>query len=166
MIVIQVQPANEDRFALASELAVDDLVIGAAARLESKSAVGPELAVGAEAKRGLNARNQQGRTDCSHKGNAAEHCGGRMLAPFFDEIAAYLPAQSLQAVQLLEHALGTIALSRLLDLAQPLFPAASGVEFLPVTRNRQAAIQCLEPTHHSRGVVGQRAVAATQFLEG
>src|SRR5438552_455622 len=92
------------------------LVVGAAARFQRQSAVGPELTLAAKTERSLHARDQQGRTNRSHKGNAAQDRRGRMFMTFLDQIAADLPTHGLQAVKLLEHALGAISLASLKEL--------------------------------------------------
>ena len=48
MIVIAIQPTNRGRFLRALQLSLYETLLGAAVRLDPKSAVGPELSLGAE----------------------------------------------------------------------------------------------------------------------
>src|SRR5690348_10644999 len=88
-----------------------------------------------------------------------------MLVSFVDQIASYLPAQSLQLLELFEQALGAIALSWLLELIDPLLPTPPAVEFLPAGVDGQTAIQSLESAHHARAVIGQGTIGAAEFLQ-
>ena len=63
MIVVFVQAANGDLFLGAPQLAVDIAVFPADPGLQRQSAVGPQLALGAETMRGLDQRHRQGRSE-------------------------------------------------------------------------------------------------------
>src|SRR5450755_1819128 len=58
VVVVAVQSANEHRLFAALQLTLHETIVGAAARLQRQSAVGPELALGAEAMRRLYSPDQ------------------------------------------------------------------------------------------------------------
>ena len=71
VIVIAVEPSQRYLLLRRSQLPIDLTMIGAAVRLDSKAAVGPQLPLGAEAMRCLQDRDQLGRADRTNRGNLA-----------------------------------------------------------------------------------------------
>ena len=71
VIVIAIQPANRGRLLRALQLSLDETLLGAAVRLDSKSAVAPELSLGTETMRCLHQSDQQSRPDRSDERNLA-----------------------------------------------------------------------------------------------
>src|SRR5438477_9449201 len=80
MVMIQVQTADEDRLLGAVQLAFDKAIVGTAACFQRQSAISPELALAAEAKRSLHASDQQGSANWSQKGNTGQYRRGGMFA--------------------------------------------------------------------------------------
>ena len=60
VIAVAIQSANRDLFLHSLQLSVDTAVISAGLRLDAKSAVGPQLPLGAETVRGLQNAKQYG----------------------------------------------------------------------------------------------------------
>src|ERR1700674_1750385 len=72
VIAVTVQSANGARFLHSLQLSVDPTVIGAALCLDAKSAVRPQLPLGAETVRGLQNAQQYGGPDRTYRRNMAE----------------------------------------------------------------------------------------------
>ena len=72
VIVIAVEPADRQEFLRAFELSLHEAVFAAAGGLQSQTAVGPELPLGAKAMRRLNQSNQQSRPDRTDRRNLAQ----------------------------------------------------------------------------------------------
>src|SRR5208283_4445138 len=101
VVVVQVQPANEHRLLAALQLTVHHPVVGAAARLQRQAAVGPELALAAEAMRCLHAPDEQGDAYRTEPRNRAQQLGLAMLATLQNQIPAGFAAQLLQEIEFL-----------------------------------------------------------------
>jgi hypothetical protein len=71
VIVIAIQPANRGRLLRALQLSLNESLFGAAVRLDPKSAVGPELPLGAETMRCLQQSDQLRRPDRADEWNLA-----------------------------------------------------------------------------------------------
>src|SRR5436190_16568457 len=127
VIVIQVQTADEDRLLGAAQLAFDKVIVGAAACFQRQSAISPELALAAEAKRSLHAGDQQGSANWSQKRNTGQHRRGGMFAALHKQIAPGLAAESLQGVELLKHPFSAVTATGLRTFVQPLLAPAFGV---------------------------------------
>ena len=69
MVVILVQAANEHLLFAAPHLALDVVVFPAIAGFQPQSAIGPELALGAETMWGLNQSHRQSRANRSQGGD-------------------------------------------------------------------------------------------------
>src|SRR5947207_9881509 len=104
MVMIQVQTADEDRLLGAVQLAFDQALVGTAACFQRQSAISPELALAAEAKRSLHASDQQGSAHWSRQGNTGQYRRGGMFAALYNQTAPGLAAESLQSIELLKHA--------------------------------------------------------------
>src|SRR5205823_13727996 len=124
MVMIQVQTADEDWLLGAAQLAFDKAIVGAAACFQRQSAISPELAFAAEAKRSLHAGDQQGSANRSQKGNTGQHRRGGMFAALHKQIAPGLAPESLQSIELLKHPFRAIAPPGLGQLLQPLLAPA------------------------------------------
>ena len=72
VVVIAVEPAQRDLSLRRSQLPIDITMIGAAVRLDSKTAVSPQLPLGPEAIGCLQDRDQLGRADRTNRGNLAQ----------------------------------------------------------------------------------------------
>ena len=71
VIVIAIQPANRSRLFRALQLSLDETLPGATVPLDPKSALGPELSLGAETMRWLHQSDQQSRPDRTDERNLA-----------------------------------------------------------------------------------------------
>jgi hypothetical protein len=87
VIPVAVQSTNGDLFLRSFELSVDLTVIGAAMRLDAKSAVRPELPLAAETVRGLQNARQYGRSDRIDRRNLAESRPGLVFLAFREQPA-------------------------------------------------------------------------------
>src|SRR5208337_3546608 len=101
MIMVPVQAANLRRLFPAFHLSVNHAVFAAVAHLQSQSAVGPELALGAEAMRRLHPANQHRRANRTQERNRTQQLGLRILATLHNHVALGLAAQLLHSLQLL-----------------------------------------------------------------
>jgi len=77
--VILVQPADGYALLRLLQLPVDHAVIGAAARLDGKTAETPQLPLGTETMWGLQDAKCHGRPNRAHGGNFTEPLPGRVL---------------------------------------------------------------------------------------
>ena len=80
-------------------MSLQNAVFAADGSLQSQTAVGPELTLGAEAVRGLNQSDQQSCPDRTNGRNLAQQIRGVMLLVLHQEIASNLLTQSLKCVE-------------------------------------------------------------------
>src|ERR1700686_2550565 len=120
VIAVSVQSANGDLFLRSLQLPVDSTVIGAAVCLDAKSAIRPQLPLGAETVRSLQNAKQYGCPDRTDRRNLAERFPGRVFLAPRQQIPPYLLTYRPQRIELLVVKLGPPAYSRFRDLPEPL----------------------------------------------
>ena len=72
-----------------------EAILRAVVGLKSKAAVGPQLALGSKAMRGLDQRDQQSRSDRTDSRNLTEYLGRAVFSALLQEIPAHLLAELL-----------------------------------------------------------------------
>src|ERR1700688_3470642 len=95
-------PANTDLFVRPVELSFYVTIVTAAVGLDTKTAEGPQLPLGAEAVRGLYDANQHCRPDRTHRRNLTEQLPRRVSLAFAEQLAPHLLAQGTERIELLE----------------------------------------------------------------
>src|SRR5664279_1650075 len=101
MIVVPVESADGDVFAGALQSSVFEAIVCAAVRLQAKPAVGPQQALGAEAMRSLDERNQQGGAQSTDARDLLQAAAGRIFSTLRQELTACLLPQRFEQVKLL-----------------------------------------------------------------
>src|ERR1039458_4254853 len=140
-------------------------MIGAAVRLDSKTAISPQLPLGTETMRCLDDRDQQGRPDWTDRGNLAEQLERLVLPALGQQFAPHLLAQRPQRIELLVVELRPAPHSRLSDLAEPLGTIARRIDLLTGAGNGPTAVHRLEARHHASQIAADRHITARQFLQ-
>ena len=130
MIAVSVQSANGDLFLGSFELPVDTPVIGAALCLDAKSAVGPQLPLGAETMRSLQNAEQYGGSDRTNRRNLAEPFPCRVSLALRQQLPPHLLTHRPQRIELLVVKLRSPAHSRFADLPEPLGAMARCIDLL------------------------------------
>src|SRR4029077_1280853 len=163
VIVIRVEPANGQESFGTLELTLDKTVFPAAVGLQSQTAVGPELPLGAKAMGRLNQSDQQSRPNGSDRRNLAQPLHRAVLSALGQEITPHFLTQDIQRVELLVVELGTTAHAGLCDLAEPFRTIAWCVDLLAGTGNGPASVESFQAIHHPREISSDGQVAACQF---
>src|SRR5206468_10533323 len=88
VIMIAIETTHRDALAVALQFPAHNAVLAAVIRLDSKTAVGPELALGAEAMGCLQQDHQQGGANRSDRRNLAKQFDRRMLLTFPQQLAS------------------------------------------------------------------------------
>src|ERR1700690_4644712 len=154
MIVIPIESAYRHELLGSSELSLQNAVFAADGSLQSQTAVGPELPLGAEAMRGLNESDQQSCSDRTNRRNLAQQIRRVVLLALPQQIASDLLTKSLQCVELLIVELCPAAHAGFGDLGQPFVPMAWRVDSLAGAGNRPASVESLQPVHHPSEILG------------
>src|ERR1700682_6236259 len=166
VIVIAVEPAQRYLPLRWSQLPFHITMIGAAVRLDGKTAVSPQLPLGAEAMRCLQNRDQLGCTDRPNRGDLAQQFRRLVFRALGQQLAPHLLPQRTQLIELLVVELRPAAHTRFADLAEPLRAIARRIDLLAAAGNRPTAIHRLEPRHHPSQIAADRQITARQFLQG
>src|ERR1700690_29815 len=166
MIVIPIESAYRHELLGSSELSLQNAVFAADGSLQSQTAVGPELPLGAEAMRGLNESDQQSCSDRTNRRNLAQQIRRVVLLALHQQIASDLLTKNLQCVELPIAEIRPGAYAGFSDLGQPFVPMAWRVDSLSRAGNRPTSVESFEPVHHPREILGDRQVAAGQFFQG
>src|SRR3984885_3628032 len=124
MIMVAVEPSDRDGSLRSSNLSSHNAIFAAAASLQTKTTVGPELALGAKTMWRLNQGHQQGRSNRTDRRNLAQQLGGRMFLALKQEVVLHFTMQCSQRIDLLIVELGPAAYARFADLVQPLLAMA------------------------------------------
>src|ERR1700730_13450574 len=148
VVVIQVQPTNRNVSLRSPELSLDIAVLTAAVGLQTKTAVGPELSLGAKTMRRLDKGHQQGRSNRTDRGNLAQQLSGGMLLAFEQEVVLHFTMQCPQRIDLLIVELRPAAHAWFADLVQPLLAMACGVDSLTNARNGPTPVERFQTPHH------------------
>src|ERR1039458_8020797 len=135
-------------------------MIGAAVRLDSKTAISPQLPLGTETMRCLDDRDQQRRADRTDRGDLAEQLERLVLPALGQQFAPHLLAQRPQRIELLVVELRPAAHTRLGDLAEPRGTVARRIDLLPRTSNPPASVDRLQSTHHPYQIFADGQVTA------
>jgi hypothetical protein len=160
VIVIAIQPTNRGRFLRPLQLSLDKTLFGTAVRLDPKSAVGLELALGAKAMRCLDQSDQQSRPDRADERNLAQQFPGVVLLRFREQCAPHFLAQCPQRIELLVVELRPAAHAGFLDLAQPLCSIAFCVNLFSSAGNSPTAVDRLHASHHPYEICADRQIFA------
>src|SRR5450432_4230504 len=152
MIMVAIQAAHGDALPVSLQLPSHITVFAAVVRLDRKTTVSPQLALGTETVRRLQQRHQQSGTNRADRRNLAQQLHGRMLATLAQQIASRFLAHRLQQIQLLIQPFRSPANSGLRDLGQPLRAMPRGIDGRTTTRNGPASIESLDPSHDSRSI--------------
>ena len=108
----------------ALELALDKTVFPAAVGLQSQTAVGPQLSLGAKAMGCLDQRDQQSAANRANRRNLAQQIHGLVFPALGQQITPHLLTQNIQRVELLVVKFGATAHAGFHDLAESLRPMA------------------------------------------
>src|SRR5207237_537976 len=146
-------------------LPVDTAVIGAALGLDAKSAVRPQLPLGAETVRGLQNAKQYGGPDRTDRGNLAKPFPGLVFLALRQQLPPHFLTHHPQRIELLIVKLRPPAHSRFADLPEPLGTMARCIDLLAGTRNGSTAIAALHPRHYQSETFGDGQITAHQFLQ-
>ena len=131
IVIVIACSVRESRPASSSvELSFHIPVIGAAVRLDAKTAVGPQLPLGAETVRGLQNTQQYGRPDRTDRRNLAEPFPGLVFLALREQLPPHFLTQRPQRIELLVVKLRPPAHSRFRDLPEPLGTMARCIDLL------------------------------------
>src|SRR5713101_908931 len=145
VIAVLVQSANGTLFLRSLQLPVHTTVIGAALCLDAKSAVRPQLPLGAETMRSLQDAKQHGGPDRADRGDLAEQSPRLVYLGLRQQLPPHLLTHRPQRIELLVVKLGPPAHSRFADLPEPLGTMAWCIDLLAGTRNGPTAIDRFHP---------------------
>ncbi len=162
VVLVSVQSANGDLFLRSLQLPGDPTVIGTALCLDAKSAVCPQLPLGAETVRGLRNAQQHGRTDRADRGNLAEPFPNRVFLALCQQLPPHLLTYRPQRIQLLVVKLGPPAHTRFRDLREPFGTMARCIDLLAGTRNGPTAF-VLSDWSYWAACIGWKAVCCAGF---
>src|ERR1700730_16917828 len=165
MIAVSVQSANGALFLRSLQLPVDTTVIGAALCLDAKSAVRPQLPLGAETMRSLQDAQQHGGADRTDRRNLAEPFPGLVFLALREQIPPHLLPHRAQRIELLVVKLRPPAHSRFRDLPEPFGTMPRCIDLLAGTRNGPTAIDRFHPRHDPYEIFGDGEITTHQFLQ-
>src|SRR2546427_5741644 len=163
VVVVGVESANGQEPFGALELALDKTVFPAAVGLQSQTAIGPELPLGAKAMRRLDQSDQQSRPDRTNRWNLTQPLHRGVLAALGQEIKPHPLAQNSQGIELLVVEFGATAHAGFGDFAEPFRSVAWCVHLLAGTGNGPASIKSFQTIHYPREISSDRQIAARQF---
>src|SRR6267154_4206071 len=135
VIAVSVQSADGALFLHSFELPVNTTVISAALCLDAKSAVRPQLPLGAETMRSLQDAKQHGGPDRTDRGDLAEQFPRLVFLALRQQLPPHFLTHRSQRIELLVIKLGPPAHSRFTDLPKPLDTMARCIHLLAGTRN-------------------------------
>src|ERR1700730_546594 len=147
VVMILVESTKLLRFLGSSQLPVDVAVLRTVVRLQPKTAVGPQLSLGAKTVERLNQRDQLSRPNRADAGDLAQQFRRGMFPALGQQISPHFFAQRLQCIKLLVEVLGATAHAGFRDLAQPFRTVVQSVDLCTSTGNGPASIQRLDPIH-------------------
>src|SRR5271168_4708556 len=147
VITVAVQSANGGVFLGSCELPVDTTVIGAALGLDAKSAVRPQLSLGAETMRGLQDAKPHGGADRTDRRYLAKLFPSLVFLALRQQLPPHLLPHRAQRIELLVVKLRAPAHSRFRDLPEPLRAMARRIDLFAAARNGPTAIDGLHPRH-------------------
>ncbi len=148
VIAVLVQSANRDLFLGSFQLSLDTPVIGAAACLDAKSAVRPQLPLGAESVRGLhNAQATRPPGSDQSKGSGRAVSTPRLFLALREQIPPHFAGATLSVHRVAGSKTRSPAHSGFLDLSQPLITVARCIDLFTRTGNGPTAIDRLHPRH-------------------
>src|SRR5437879_11791934 len=101
MVVVGVEPANSQEPFGALELALGKTVFPAAVGLQSQTAVGPQLPLGAKAMWRLDQSDQQSRPDRTNRWNLTKPIHRGVRAAIGKQLTPQLIAKNRQAIDLM-----------------------------------------------------------------
>src|SRR5208283_1210161 len=166
MIVVAVEATQLNRFLAPLQLSFHVAVLRTIVGLEPKTAVGPQLSLGSEAKRSLDQRGHQSSSNRTHRRNLTQQLCRAMFAALLYQISPYRSMQRSQGIEFLVEKLGPTAYPNFFNLVQPSRTVARGVDRRAGASNGPAAIERLEPIHNPGEIFADRQITARQFLQG